>query len=165
MSLADELLETARYLLRRNQNRPSQGDLRRAISTAYYALFHRLIDDAVARLVVDAGQRDVVARAYSHTEMKKACQSVQKSPLPKPVDTFFVTGVPSEVLSIAKLFVLLQEIRHEADYNRGKHFTRLETRDLLARMEPTLRDWDRVKPTPEGQGFLVLLLLGDRCNR
>jgi uncharacterized protein (UPF0332 family) len=44
MRLHDELLDTARFLLRRNQNRPTQADLRRSISTAYYALFHRLID-------------------------------------------------------------------------------------------------------------------------
>lgn len=51
MSLHDELLDVARYLLRRNQSRPTQADLRRSVSTAYYALFHRLIDDCVTRLV------------------------------------------------------------------------------------------------------------------
>ncbi len=44
MPLEEDLLETAARLLslRRLRGRPKQADLRRAISTAYYAVFHAL---------------------------------------------------------------------------------------------------------------------------
>jgi hypothetical protein len=165
MSLSDEFLETSRYLLRRNNNRPTQGDLRRAISTAYYAIFHRLIEDATTSCASAPGTADLVARVYSHSDMKNACRSVLKSPIPKPFDAFFPSGLPLAVRATAKLFVVLQEVRHEADYNRGRTFTKSETRDLIAQIGPTLHDWDGVKSTTEGSGLLVLLLLGERIER
>lgn len=46
MSLADELLDTARRLAATSP--ATEGDLRCVISTAYYALFHRLIEESVS---------------------------------------------------------------------------------------------------------------------
>lgn len=40
MAFPDDLLEQAVHLARREPGRPRQASLRRAISTAYYALFH-----------------------------------------------------------------------------------------------------------------------------
>ena len=53
MPLHGDLLEQAEHLARREKQRPKQASLRRAISTAYYALFH---------LLVDAGTRSVGTR-------------------------------------------------------------------------------------------------------
>ena len=46
MSLHADLLKQARHLSTKEPSRPSQASLRRAISAAYYALFHRLVDEA-----------------------------------------------------------------------------------------------------------------------
>jgi len=43
MSLAADLLEQAAHLASRERGRPRQVSLRRAISTAYYSLFHLVI--------------------------------------------------------------------------------------------------------------------------
>jgi uncharacterized protein (UPF0332 family) len=40
------LLEQAKHLANREKKRPRQASLRRAVSTAYYALFHLLIYEA-----------------------------------------------------------------------------------------------------------------------
>jgi hypothetical protein len=48
MAFADDLPEQAYHLGRRERKNPIQASLRRAVSTAYYALFHLLIDEAVA---------------------------------------------------------------------------------------------------------------------
>ena len=40
MSFPNDLLEQARHLANREPKRPKQASLRRAVSTAYYALFH-----------------------------------------------------------------------------------------------------------------------------
>jgi hypothetical protein len=50
MSLPADLLAQARRLVSLDPRRPRQASLRRAISTAYYALFHLLISEASAML-------------------------------------------------------------------------------------------------------------------
>jgi uncharacterized protein (UPF0332 family) len=42
----DELLQQAKELVHNNPGAPTQADLRRSVSSAYYALFHLLIFDA-----------------------------------------------------------------------------------------------------------------------
>lgn len=165
MRLHDELLDTARALLRRNQNRPTQGDIRRSISSAYYALFHRLIDDGVSRLAPGAVQPDALGRAFGHTDMKKVCQLVLKSPLPPQVALLLGAVVEPELKRVAESFIWLQDQRHSADYDRVTSFDKSEGRDALSRVEAAFRDWDAVRVTPAAQTFLLLSLLGDRWNR
>ena len=50
MRLPEGLLEQAQHLVKREPKRPKQASLRRAISTAYYALFHLLIFRGSAQL-------------------------------------------------------------------------------------------------------------------
>jgi len=54
--------------------------LRRAVSSAYYALFHGLIADATLRTVGDdpahEDDRYTLSRWYSHGEMREVCQWV-----------------------------------------------------------------------------------------
>jgi len=40
MAFPNDLLEQAKHLAIREKKRPRQASLRRAVSTAYYALFH-----------------------------------------------------------------------------------------------------------------------------
>ena len=53
MSFPDDLLEQAYHLANREPESPKQASLRRAISTAYYALFHMLVDEAVGKWTVE----------------------------------------------------------------------------------------------------------------
>jgi len=46
MAFAQDLLEQSSHLANREPRRPRQASLRRAVSTAYYALFHLLIQEA-----------------------------------------------------------------------------------------------------------------------
>jgi len=61
MPFADDLLEQAHHLATREAGEPKQASLRRAVSTAYYALFHLLIDEAVSQWSVER-QRSILAR-------------------------------------------------------------------------------------------------------
>jgi hypothetical protein len=47
MPFANELLKDAYHLAQRGGKNPTQASLRRAVSNAYYALFHLLINDFV----------------------------------------------------------------------------------------------------------------------
>ena len=72
-----DLLETARRPAESGASHPTQTDLRRAVSTAYYALFHCLAA-AAADLLTGNGSRGPewhqVYRALEHGKARKACQ-------------------------------------------------------------------------------------------
>ena len=72
MALAEDLLEQAFLLLNKESKNPKQASLRRAVSTAYYALFHLLIQEASANWI-RKDTRDHLARAFEHRTMKQAC--------------------------------------------------------------------------------------------
>ncbi len=59
------MIVTARKLANASPKKPRQADLKRAISTAYYALFHAMAKDASDMLVgVGLNRPD---RAWTHT--------------------------------------------------------------------------------------------------
>ncbi len=71
MAYADDLLGLARHLANLEPANPRQACLRRAVSTAYCALFHLLIAEAT----LDWGRpelRSEVGRVFGRGEMKSA---------------------------------------------------------------------------------------------
>jgi len=78
MSFADDLLQQAQHLANKERRYPRQASLRRAVSTAYYALFHLLIDDAVSTWEV-ARQRGALARTFEHGKMKRVCEECSRN--------------------------------------------------------------------------------------
>src|SRR5260370_8965505 len=67
-----ELLEVADLLVNQDDAaRPQPPSLRRAVSSAYYALFHELVGDSVHRVAgtgpATQAQRNAVSRWYSHS--------------------------------------------------------------------------------------------------
>jgi hypothetical protein len=75
MAFPDDLLEQAYDLANKEPINPKQASLRRAVSTAYYALFHLLIDEAVSKWAVER-QRSILARTFEHGKMKGICHDV-----------------------------------------------------------------------------------------
>jgi hypothetical protein len=71
MAFADDLLKQAFHLRNKEPKTPTQASLRRAVSTAYYALFHLLIEEASANWS-RRDTRDYLARAFEHGTMKAA---------------------------------------------------------------------------------------------
>src|SRR5438067_763072 len=115
-----DLLEQAIHLARREPKRPRQTSLRRAVSTAYYALFHLLIASAVANWKI-ARHRTTLAREFGHTHMEKVCKMTKGKQYPNP-------KLP-EVLklkSIADTFVELQGHRERADYDNSARWSRTD---------------------------------------
>src|SRR5437016_5148668 len=70
MGLAQDLLQEADHLVAYEGVNPSQASLRRAVSTAYYALFHLLIEDAALRWSGSLEARTGIERAFQHGAMK-----------------------------------------------------------------------------------------------
>jgi hypothetical protein len=164
MSLEDDLLEQAGHLARRDPTRPKQASLRRAISTAYYALFHLLVREATAALVSDPGLRSLVPRAFDHAEMKRACRPFAAGDLTAHLKQI-TPVVPAELRAVAEAFIDLQQGRHEADYNVATTFRRVDVLGLVQRAEAAFRSWQSVRYQQAATVFLVSLLFTDRWKK
>ncbi|MBP3957976.1 hypothetical protein J8F10_22200 [Gemmata sp. G18] len=163
MSAADELLAVAHYLLRQNNKQPTDAAIRRAVSTAYYALFHRLIEAATSSLVLDPRQRPLIARSFDHGRMRKVCEGMKAPPV--LVAALLGAPVPDELKRLAATFVDLQDRRHDADYNLGKVLAKSEARDSVAQAQEAFAHWNTVQPMPISGPFLSLLLHGEPKSR
>src|SRR5271154_6194951 len=71
--MPQDLLNLARHLVDRNPGAPIEADLRRAVSTAYYALYHLLVEAATGQLVAVHALRPRFARSFDHKIMKTVC--------------------------------------------------------------------------------------------
>jgi hypothetical protein len=165
MSFADDLLEQAEHLVGRDPRRPRQVNLRRAISAAYYGLFHPLCGEATAALVSGADFRALLSRAFEHTDMKKVCLPFTAGNLPKHLQAVVGATVPPDLRTVANAFVELQQARHDADYNLSATYSRVNTAQILHSARAAFEAWQRVRATPPARVFLVALLIGNRWNR
>ena len=166
MSLHDDLLEQAEHLAQRDRTRPKQASLRRAISAAYYALFHLLVREATVVLVSDKNLRQLVPRAFDHSEMKQACRPFAAGTLPDHLKTVSTTAtVPDDLKAVAEAFIELQQRRHEADYNVSHTFSRPTTLALVQQIRAAFEAWQRVREQQIATVFLVNLLLGSKWKR
>lgn len=144
-----DLIEIARHLIGEGRGRPRQADLRRAVSTAYYALFHAIARDA-ADLFVGAGSDRVsrvwkqVYRALEHGAAKTGCKEVRNLPF------------PAEIRACADAFVTLQEARHKADYDPDYRLTRNEALTLLGTAKRAIEKLKRADRTNR-RAFSVML--------
>lgn len=170
MSLAEHLLDQARHLATRDaQGRPRQANLRRAVSSAYYALFHYLIDQASRSAVGGAPERralrGVVARAFDHSVMRRVATSFAAGTLPSKLQPGLgAATIPPDLQKVADAFRSLQEARHTADYDVMRKLERQEVLVLIGRAEQAIRQWAGVRDSAAGRLFLAALLIGDRVR-
>lgn len=107
-----DLLEVARSSLKSSRGKPSQACLRRATSTAYYAMFHCLARTGADLLIGGLNsQRSEPAwsqtyRALEHGFAKSQCKNNE-----------VLRKFPKAIEDFANAFVTLQEKRHNSDYN------------------------------------------------
>jgi uncharacterized protein (UPF0332 family) len=166
MSLHSDLLRQADHLVRREPRRPKQASLRRAVSAAYYALFHLLTYEASSIFVKDDRLLALVNRTYNHGEMNNVSKSFAKGAMPKKFDSVKATiAVPNELKDVAQAFVDLQQARHEADYNLAKNFSRSEALALISQVEKAFKDWDKVRKTDCSRLYLGCFLLWEKWEK
>ena len=104
---ARDLIETAHGLTELSPRRPSQANLRRAQSTAYYAVFHSLAA-IIADALMGKGRGDAwhqTYRALEHGSARKACQNMQA-----------MREFPLEIQNFAETFKDLQGARRAIAY-------------------------------------------------
>src|ERR1019366_6311415 len=129
--VSDDLIVTARRLAKANPARPRQADLKRAVSTAYYALFHALARQC-ADLLTGVGQDrsdpawTQVYRSLEHGVARNACKAAAN------------TGFPNGIVNFADTFVSMQEERRSADYDPDGRYTRPDVMLLISNAEQAI---------------------------
>ena len=150
----DDLLAQALQLIQVAP--PSQLTLRRAVSAAYYAVFHFLIAEATSNWA-SIPLRTALGRAYDHGVMKTASNRILNA------KEFPFTGENPAVVAglrfVAQAFSQLQEDRHFADYNLTKDLDLVEALTQVKSAEKILHIWPTIRGEEIAQAYLVSLLV------
>lgn len=152
------------HLANRERTRPKQASLRRAVSTAYYALFHLLIAEAALNWK-HAEHRNQLSRQFQHAAMKQASMEQAKAAtkelnrrdLPPPA-----RYVAMHLNAIATTFVSPQDHRLKADYDNSTKWTRTDVVALVAEVNEAFRCWAVIRKEPAAQKYLLSLLVKPR---
>lgn len=153
----DQLLDVATLLAAPPQRgAPRQARLRRAISSAYYALFHCFVM-AGADLLAGANSRSsqrylVIYRSFEHKRIADICRQVAAGRVATD------TGNPfhATLRECAASFVELQEGRHDADYDPSKKFALSDAQVAISKAIVAIQ---RLNASPAAERFLFLTLL------
>lgn len=147
-----ELIYTARNLAVADKRKPRQANLRRAASSAYYALFHCLAWHCANMLVGGAGadrSRQAWRQAYrglQHGVIRKRCQDRKIKEFSEGIQDF------------ADIFCTMQARRQEADYDPYSRFSRLEVIEDIERIQNAINCFENV-PDKDRRAFAVYVLL------
>lgn len=157
MGLAEDLLRQADYLASYEGSNPSQAALRRAVSTAYYALFHLLIEDAAQRWQGTLQASTGIERAFQHGPMKSI--SLQFANRHWRDWHGNLQPVPVTLQRVANAFVSLQEERHTADYDNHEQWTFSEVQRVIGLAQSAFQNWGAVRTHPVAGDYLLAMLL------
>lgn len=133
-----------------------QENLKRAVSTAYYAMFHALCRSNADTLA--DGQISPISRlswtrnyrALEHRQAKNRLLQIEQD-LPAPARQFTTA------------FALLQSRREAADYNPHRSFTRAEAATLLNSAENAIQEYMQM-PRNERRAIASLMLMQERIT-
>ena len=144
---SESLLKTAEKLLSTKPGAPRQSDLRRAASTAYYALFHHLARTCAQALVGSESAREdawrQVYRALGHNGLrdKNAIQQMGK-----------------RMQDFAEIWTTMQQKRNDADYDPWEHLFKSDVADDIASVRQAIADFESA--SPKEKRALAVLALG-----
>lgn len=161
MGIAQDLLHQAAHLAVYQGVNATQSDLRRAVSTAYYALFHLLVEDGGTRWHGGSAAAETgLQRALEHGPMKNS--SLQFKGAQWQDWHGSQQTVPPPLRRVAQAFIDLQEERHLADYNNHEQWTVTEVQAILNTARSAFEDWLSIRTDPMAGNYLLSMLLGKR---
>ena len=162
MDLVNDFLVHAANLVASSKTSDcEQIDLRRAVSAAYYAVFHLLTMTAAESWAVPA-DRVRFARLFEHGKMKKA-----SSGLPAKIDERLGAApsaqdvaIGGDLKIIGKEFMALQNDRHIADYDNSKVWSYTEVESIILRADDLCLKWEGLANTSLATAYLLDMLGG-----
>lgn len=150
--MPDDFVAVSRRMVRLQNGRPSQAVLRRALSTAYYALFHTLARCGADLLVGGSGaSRSTQAwrqvyRALEHGAAGNACRNGE-----------MLSKFPKEIEDFANMFVTMQDKRHKADYDPTENFWKSSVIQDINAVEQAIKGF-KTAPLKDRRAFAAYVL-------
>jgi hypothetical protein len=167
----ERLLAQALHLAKRDRFRPEQVNLRRAVSAAYYALFHALVSASCARLAGsgrnEQGLRAVLARGYSHSELERASRAFAQGRSGLPPRLQRALGgeqVSTQLRELARLLQFIQEERHMADYDLSVGWQRSQVLARISAVGTCLDYLRRERSARDLRAYLTSILVWNRIS-
>jgi uncharacterized protein (UPF0332 family) len=161
----DWLIRQAEEMAVIGAGQPRNADLRRAVSSAYYGLFHAITGAAANELISKSSDDDKLkfTRHIDHRSIKMVCEWVlglnqpttQKGNIYRDI---IVAAKTSTLLTdLAIIFTSLQDERHRADYDHFANFTRPQVLSLINDAKRGCEIVKRIHGTSEAQSFYMML--------
>ena len=176
-ALHEQLLEHADYVVTSVAQPKSQADLRRAISAAYYSVFHLICADAATLFsgsipnrrnapAYDLKAYAHVYRSLDHKHLRRVCEIIRAKSLERSIREMLPNGrFPPELDRFAAITIELYEARLRADYDP---IVRVEAVDARAKVGSAreafslYRAVQLTKPAVDRSVFLKLLMFNRR---
>jgi len=153
---AAHLVAAARALLDAGRYRTDDAHLRRAVSTAYYAMFHSLARVCADRLATSRGvplrprTRRTVYRALLHNRARQRCR-----------DERLLAAYPAVIREFAHGFAQLQTERQSADYDPTVVVENSDARRHVEHAARLIRAFENA-PEADLRDFALRVLLAER---
>ena len=156
----EDLIRIARHLaaggVGGRRGRPRQAELRRAVSAAYYALFHALARCCADMLVGSTPARrrqpawERAYRSLEHGVAKDRCNNQRE-----------MRQFPAEIQDFGQWFVVIQRYRHQADYVPEATFSRSQVLELISEADRAIAGFRRAD-TIDQRAFAIHVLFRSR---
>jgi len=153
VGLADELLEDARHLGAKGVAEKRPSCMRRAVSTAYYAVFHLLVGDFVGNWPF-ADQRARLARMFDHKKMHDASFT--------PSDVKNPTPTEAALVDVRTAFRQLQADRHRADYDLSWNIVETDVTTAITLVEGAFTKWRSIRGEEFARHYLLSMFGANR---
>jgi hypothetical protein len=167
-----DLLEQAEHLVARERKRPKQASLRRAVSAAYYALFHLLAADGARFLSPPQppGLSLLIQRAFTHSDMRNVCKAfvqanVARGGISDATRALLTFPLEPRLVRVLEAFVELQEARHQADYDLTRTWNRLGAETHVTTARNAFASWQAIRRAPNTAVFVAAMLLQRQWGR
>lgn len=159
----DHLLDQALLLVNATPGRkPRQVNLRRAISSAYYAVFHQLLtataDEFVGKALRQDSRHALLYSSIDHGAARRICEEALR-PGPTAKYRKFVpgSGFETHIRAFSSNFLSLQNRRHEADYDPSQLFTTVDAMFAIYLAKSALEEF--ASSSADGRKLFLTLMV------
>ena len=159
----DHLLEqAAKLVVPPPAGPPRQVDLRRAISSAYYAVFHHVLaaaaDEFIGKTKRNSPHYTLAYRSIDHRNLRSLCEEFGKpTPPAKYLKYLPPNAMGPNIREFCTALVDLQEKRHSADYDPSMRFKTSDALISIATARSAIRRFQRASSIRR-KAFLAMLL-------
>lgn len=159
-----ELIKTARRITGAARHKPSQADLRRAVSTAYYAVFDALARTCAEEIVGSSAPKRAslewtrVYRALNHGRSEGALDELDPHRKGKAKRGLEIAIHP-DIATLCETLEILRQRRIEADYDpKALRLKRQQVVELIDDAEAAIERL-AAAPTDQRQAFCFICIL------